>query len=136
MTSPPPKKSATARLWLALFAGYLLALFTGTHLPPGVVSLPGDQSDKVLHFSAYAGLAWLLAMAWESSTGQLNGRHLWFAWLAIVSFAAIDEVTQLLVHRDADPLDWLADAAGAAVGLCVFLLVRRVIAKFLTAKSH
>jgi VanZ family protein len=128
MTSPPPRKPASANLWLALFAAYLLALFTGTHLPPEVGSLPGDQSDKLLHFAAYAGLAWLLGMAWESSTGRLNGRHLWFAWLAITGFAAVDEVTQLLVHRDADPLDWLADAAGAAVGLGVFLLVRRATA--------
>jgi VanZ family protein len=129
MSSPSPQKPASPKLWLGLFAGYLLALFTGTHLPMEVVSLPGDQSDKLVHFAAYAGLAWLLAMAWESSTGRLNGRHLWFAWLAIVGFAAIDEVTQLFVHRDADPLDWLADAVGAAVGLWVFLLVRRVLAK-------
>jgi len=129
MTSPPPRKPASAKIWLLLFAGYLLALFTGTHLPLEVVVLPGDQSDKLVHFAAYAGLAWLLAMAWESSTGRLNGRHLWFAWLAIVSFAAFDEVTQLLVQRDAELFDWLADATGAAVGLWGFLLARRALAK-------
>ena len=129
MISPPPRKPTSTTLWLMLFAGYLLALFVGTHLPLEAASLPGDQIDKLVHFAAYAGLAWLLAMAWESSTGRLNGRHLWFAWLAIVSFAAIDEVTQLLVHRDADPFDWLADATGAVVGLGAFLLVRRMIAR-------
>lgn len=120
MTSTPPRKSSFAKLWLVLFAGYWLALVIGTHLPPGAVELPGDQSDKVVHFAAYAGLAWLLAMAWQHTTGRLNGRHLWFAWLAIVGFAAIDEVTQLLVGRDASVGDWLADAAGAALGLAVF----------------
>jgi VanZ family protein len=35
-------------------------------------------------------------------------------------FAMVDEVTQLLVRRDAELLDWTADAIGAAVGLAVF----------------
>jgi VanZ family protein len=43
-----------------------------------------------------------------------------FAWLAIVAFAIVDELTQLLVGRTAEVADWMADAAGAAVGLIIF----------------
>jgi VanZ family protein len=129
MSSSTPRQSLGAILWKVALAGYGIALLIGTHLPPTLPLLPSDGFDKLEHFTAYAGLAWLLTMAWESSTGRLNGRHLWFAWLAIIAFAAIDEVTQMFVHRDADVFDWLADAAGAAVGIGVFLLVRRLFAR-------
>ncbi len=120
MTDTKPQMPDASAIWRVLLAGYLLALVVGTHLPPAFAGLPGERGDKLVHVAAYAGLAWLLAMAWQSSTGLLNGRHLWFAWLAIVSFAAAHEVTQLLVGRTASVGDWLADAAGAAVGLAVF----------------
>jgi VanZ family protein len=126
MNTPPPRKPIFATLWLVLFAGYLLALFAGTHLPRQFASPSLEKSDKLVHFAAYAGLAWLLAMAWQSTTGRLNRRHLWFAWLAIVGFAAVDEVTQLLVHRDASSIDWLADVLGSATGLIVFTITRRL----------
>jgi VanZ family protein len=35
-------------------------------------------------------------------------------------YAAADELTQLLVGRTASVGDWLADAAGAALGLAFF----------------
>ena len=126
MTSTTPQKPNAAKLWWVLLAGYWLALVVSTHLPPAFVRLPGKDTDKLAHFAVYTGLASLLAMAWQSSTGRLNGRHLWFAWLAVASFAVADEVTQLLVSRDASVGDWLADAVGAAVGLAVFRLWQRI----------
>jgi VanZ family protein len=120
MTDTKPRMPNAPATWRVLLAGYWLALVVGTHLPPTFAGLPGERSDKLVHLAAYAGLAWLLAVAWQSSTGRLNGRHLRFAWLAIASFAAADEITQLLVGRSASVGDWLADAAGAAVGLAVF----------------
>lgn len=126
MSGTPLRKSGLATLWRLLLAGYLLALLTGTHLPPTFPGLPATPSDKVLHFLAYAGLAWLLAMAWSSTTGRLNNRHLAVAWLTLAVLAAADEVTQLLVHRSASVGDWLADVAGTATGLVVFCLTRRI----------
>lgn len=120
-----PQKLDAATIWRVLLAGYWLALFVGTHLPPTFPGLPGDNSDKLVHAAAFAGLAWLLATAWQSSVGRLNGRHLRFAWLAVVLYGAADELTQLLVGRSATMGDWLADAAGAALGLVIFAVWQR-----------
>jgi VanZ family protein len=65
-------------------------------------------------------LAILLAMAWQASSGRLNGRHLRLLWIAIAVFAVADEVTQMFVGREPSARDWLADVAGAAVGLIMF----------------
>jgi len=118
----PPDRSI---LWRLLLAGYWLTLLVATHLPKQVAGLPTNQADKLIHFAAYAVLAWLLAMAWQASVGRLNARHLKLVWLAVVFFGAIDEVTQPLVGRTASVADWLADAAGAVVGLLVFGLWQR-----------
>lgn len=126
MNRIPPRKFDIARLWQLLLGVYLVALVLGTHTPPMFQAVTEEVSDKVLHFFAYAGLAWLLAMAWQTSTGHLNRRHLRWAWLAIVLFAMIDEVTQPPFHRDASVWDLLADALGSATGLFVFTLTRRL----------
>lgn len=120
-----PQKPDAATIWRGLLAGYWLALFVGTHLPPTFPGLPGDNSDKLVHAAAFAVLAWLLATAWQSSVGRLNGRHLRFTWLAVVLYSAADELTQLLVGRSATLGDWLADAVGAALGLVIFAVGQR-----------
>jgi VanZ family protein len=113
-------------VWRVLLAGYWLTLLVATHLPAQVAGLPRNQADKLIHFVAYAVLAWLLASAWQASVGRLNARHLKFAWLVVVLYGAIDEITQPLVGRTMSVADWLADAAGAAVGLIVFRVTSRV----------
>jgi VanZ family protein len=125
MSDSPLKKLDLAWLWKLLLGMYWIALVIGTHLPPAAVKLPHDQSDKLWHFGGYLGLAFLLAAAWQASSGRLNGRHLRLLWGAIAVFAALDEVTQLLVGRDASVGDWLADVLGAAIGLIVFRALQR-----------
>jgi VanZ family protein len=120
---PPSDRSI---VWRVLLAGYWLTLLVATHLPTQVAGLPRNQADKLIHFVAYAVLAWLLATAWQASVGRLNARHLKFAWLVVVLYGAIDEITQPLVGRTLSVADWLADAAGAAVGLIVFRVTSRV----------
>jgi VanZ family protein len=112
------------RLWQLLLAAYWLAMLAGTHTPPRFHAVREELSDKLVHFAAYAGLAWLLAMAWQTSVGQLNRRHLRWAWLAIMLYAVLDEVTQPPFGRDASVWDLLADALGSATGLFVFTLTR------------
>ncbi len=105
-----------ARLVTVALAVYWILLILGTHLPgtsAGEVRLP----DKWLHFTAYAGLAFLLA-----TTATVYRRPRWstYAWMAAVLliFAAIDEASQgLIPGRHADLADWFADARGIAVGL-------------------
>ncbi len=119
-----PPLSTLCKLALA---GYVIALLTGTHLPPTTPFLPSGDFDKLYHFTAYAILAGLLATTWQFAGGNLTFRHLWWAWVAVAVFGALDEITQIPVHRDCSFWDWTADAIGAAVGLLLFVWLRRVI---------
>jgi len=109
---------------------FWLALVTATHIPPSENLASIETSDKLLHASAYMILAFLLVAAWELNAGRLNARHLFVAWLAVVVWAAIDEITQIPVGRDGDFWDWTADASGAAVGILLFVYARRMIERY------
>ena len=54
------------------------------------------------------------------TAGPLGWRQLCAVWALIVLYGAVDEVTQIPVGRNANLSDWLADAAGATVGLAIF----------------
>jgi VanZ family protein len=120
MTPATLEKRDGSALWRWALAGYWLALFAATHLPVHFPGLPGAGADWLVHFAAFAILAWLLVSAWERTVGRLHRRHLHAAWWLLVLYAAADELTQLLVGRTASAADWLADAAGAALGLALF----------------
>ena len=98
---------------------YWLLVFTGTHLSkaPQVI----ETSDKVLHFSAYTGLAFLLSL----NVWLHRGTFGWVQRLAIVglgsAYGVVDELTQIPVGRDCEFLDWVADTAGSSAGMAIFL---------------
>ena len=96
---------------------YWVALFYGTHtkIPPGM--LPGN-SDKVIHFFAYAGLGMLWAIL-RATQGALTWSNLSWKWLMLAAYGVFDELTQLLVNRNADLKDLLFDVSGAATGLTI-----------------
>jgi VanZ family protein len=119
----PPWRSV--KLWPILLAGYWLALFTGTHVPSDFPLLPSSINDKLMHTSAFAGLAFLLASAWQQLTGRLTGRHLCAAWLLLAAYGVVDELTQIPVGRSCDIRDWVADISGITVGLLAFWLWQR-----------
>ena len=134
MLNPPNRAKLTTLSKYAL-ALFWLALFAATHVPPTTSFLPPQGSDKVAHFAAYAMLALLLATTWQLASGLLTGRHLTFVWLAIVIYGALDEVTQIPVGRDCSIWDWTADALGAAIGLLLFVWLRRMMMKKMSYKE-
>ncbi len=101
-----------------MLAFYWLSLFVATHIPgrggPGVRHL-----DKVAHFVAYLGLAFLLTWA-------LNRRRSLRVSAAVVlavavCYAIVDESMQMLVPgRTADVWDALADVCGSLAGIGIF----------------
>lgn len=109
-----------------LAAVYFLALFVGTHLPPGQIGPPGI-SDKLAHFMGYAGLAVLVLAVWELSTGRLEARHFFAVWLAGTVYGALDEWTQIPVGRTCDMNDWAADVIGIVIGIVVYQLLRPLL---------
>ena len=119
--------TSNPRAWRILLACYWLTLFVLTHIPMTSVVRRVTTADKVAHVVAFAILAAVLATTWQLSAGRLSLPQLGWAWLVVVVFAAFDEWTQSFVGRQADIVDWIADAAGAAVGLAVFVWFRRSI---------
>jgi VanZ family protein len=104
---------------LAVLGGYWLALCVATHVPPEFSGLPSEGYDKIVHFSAFVGLAALLTAVWWFFRGRLTVWSAVAVWLLIVTYAACDELTQPWFRRTCDIYDWRADACGAATGIAL-----------------
>ena len=127
MSQYTPQGPDSSAIWRWFLVGYWVAICVATHVPSNVVALPGRFTDKPVHALMFAVLSWLLAMAWERSTGKLNARHLRNAWVLLVLYAAADELTQPWFGRTASFGDWLADGVGVTAGLLVFCAWQRRI---------
>jgi len=124
LTAAHPPANWPRRLAAAILVVYWIALVAGTHVPqPPMLIFPRALSDKWLHMLAYVGLSFLLSLNWS----------LWRPWAwwhalavlgALAAFGAVDEITQIPVGRDCEPMDWVADVIGSTVGLAIFLAVR------------
>ena len=77
-----------------------------------------DGSDKLVHFIAFAALAFPLAR-----TGR-------FGLIPVVvgasAFGGLIEVIQPTFGRSADMQDWIADIVGVALGIVLALIYRRL----------
>jgi VanZ family protein len=81
-----------------------------------------ENQDKVLHFFAFAVLAWTLAL-WIRPQRWLS--HPWIYSLVVVVvvavFGALDEYHQSFVpRREVSFYDWVADVSGAIAAVIVF----------------
>jgi VanZ family protein len=121
----PLRRSQVIALSMLGLAVYWLIIFTGTHIPPTSSLMPPEANDKLLHFTAYFLLAFGIALTWQLGSGILNSRHLWIVWVVAIVYGAVDEITQIPVHRDCDFWDWTADSCGAAAGVLIFVMLRR-----------
>ncbi len=115
--------SQLRRVAITVLSIYWLALFLGTHLPLSGKGM-GDHGDKLIHFLAFAGLAFLMSVG-------IGGRHpTWRAYLVVLSACALyggfDEFSQLFVGRHCDVWDWIADVGGTATGLLAYWIVTLV----------
>jgi VanZ family protein len=98
-------------------AGYLRHMLR-TDRPP---------SDKTLHFVAYAILAGLF-WACARLRGLSSTRAAFVVMTVVAVWAALDEVTQPFFNRCAEPLDWIYDMVGAAIGCAVVSLLAPMVA--------
>jgi hypothetical protein len=96
------------------FAAALFALVMA--LLPHPPQLPGNPSDKIQHIAAFATLGLLGFYAFPRLSA------LWLIG-ALSLFGAFIEIAQAIpvLHRDSDPLDWIADTAACLV---IILLLR------------
>ncbi|MCC7052281.1 MAG: VanZ family protein [Gemmatimonadaceae bacterium] len=106
--------------WLLPLAVVIgIATATSWPRPP---AMP-HNSDKVVHFTAYAILG--AAVAWAAMTGSVRRALLWV--VVVSALGALDEWHQQFIpSRRMDARDWMADTAGAVTGLSlVSALMRR-----------
>jgi VanZ family protein len=115
--------------WL-LVAFYCLLIFLQSAFPTPEklpdIGIPG--MDKLAHLLIYMILGLFFARAYAVSLPQILPVRWVFllAWLSTALYGASDEVHQAFVAaRSADAVDWLADAAGAALGAALYLRCRR-----------
>lgn len=111
------------RLVVAATAAYAALVVFATHYPkPQELVGGGLPSDKLLHFVAYGLLGFLAALVLRSR-GRLVGRVTPLLAAGLAVWCVIDEATQPLFGRHADPLDWMYDVIGLAVGIGTVLAV-------------
>lgn len=79
--------------------------------------IPGEPSDKVQHIVAFVVLALLGRLAYPATRKR-------FLLFGLMSFGALIEFAQSIpmLHRDADPLDWVADTGAALTVLVIAAL--------------
>lgn len=109
------RRWAPALFWAGLL--FLASSIPGSSLPsPGILHL-----DKVAHAAAYALLAYLVARA----RGTTDGRSLAIGAMLAALYGVSDEIHQRFTPgRDADALDAVANAVGAAAGVGGWALCR------------
>ena len=77
-----------------------------------------EGSDKLVHFIAFAALAFPL-----SRTGRIG---LLPVLIGASAFGAIIELIQPTFNRSAELSDWIADTLGVLIGIGIGLVYRRV----------
>jgi len=77
-----------------------------------------EGSDKLVHFIAFAALAFPLAR-----TGRLG---LVVVFTGASAFGGLIELIQPTFNRSADVGDWVADTVGVVIGIGAALLYRRL----------
>ncbi len=108
-----------ARIAAAATAAYTAVLVFATHYPkPQELLGTNAPSDKTLHVIAYAVLAGLVGLTLVAA-GRWTGAVIARVAGGLAIFGALDEITQPLpwFRRAADPLDWVFDLGGIAIGL-------------------
>ena len=90
--------------WAAALFAFAMAVV------PQPPQLPGAPSDKVQHIAAFLVLGGLASFAYPRTSPVYLGTGLSL-------FGAFIELVQYIpaLHRDSDPIDWIADTAAAAL---------------------
>jgi VanZ family protein len=114
--------------WRLALPAYWVALAAATHYPR--VRIPGElpSSDKILHFAAFAILAFLIWQVLARRARPLTAASVWIVAAIAIPYAAIDEYTQQFVGRYTELADWVANTAGIVCTLSVLELRRRITA--------
>lgn len=137
-TPSPVASSRWHHLAIGVLACYWVAVFASTHIPRVPLPTHFNLFDKVCHFSAFALLTLLAHLAWATrrpGLDRLPWKELAITMLVIAGYGALDEITQPLVGRSCELLDWAADVAGIVFATLVFAAGWALAYRHLT-RSH
>lgn len=106
---------------------YWPAQFITTHIPrPPQLQIFGR--DVTLHVTAYFILTVLYWLARYGGVRPDLRQFKTYAALGLMAlYAVVDELTQKLVGRDCDFLDWVSNMSGILLALALVFLLRRVV---------
>ena len=131
MACPPSINARTVfSNWLVLI-GFCALIFIQSHgLVLTNIPLP-MHLDKLLHFVCFALLAIFFFRAYHTLPFRASVKILVIiSVISTIGYAIGDEVHQSFIPlRVADKFDIIADAAGAMVGLAIYLMWRRRCAR-------
>jgi VanZ family protein len=112
-----------SRLLALLWAGLIFHLSGQSSLDVPLL-FPGQ--DKLLHALVFGLLGFLVLGGMRPAGKGFHPGSLLGAFLLVVLFGIVDEYHQSFVPgRTADPLDVLADAVGAIIGVGLMALIYR-----------
>ena len=101
---------------------YWCLLFAATHLPgPRLPPIP--VTDKTAHQISYFLLGVCLFSTLHLRRRRVPSQIAVIVLGTLLAYGAIDEWTQIPVHRSCEMADWNADAAGTGVSVLLCTLV-------------
>jgi hypothetical protein len=114
----------SGRLWPAVFWLCFAAVAVLALLPREQAVALASVGDKFQHIMAFATLALLGRLAFP----RLGGLRL---LLGLSLFGALIEVLQAIpwLHRDSDPIDWIADTLAAGTVLALMPALSRLLSR-------
>ncbi|HEY0627030.1 MAG TPA: VanZ family protein [Allosphingosinicella sp.] len=109
------QRALVLTFWVLIVVTFLVSTW------PRPFRVPGDPSDKLLHFSIFLVLTALAAAAYPKARLARIG-------VGMALFGAAIEAVQAMpfVNRSPEFLDWIADIAGAGLALMAAALIRRL----------
>ena len=108
--------------WPTMLIVTIILYATMVSHPVGVDNLPHiPHIDKLIHATMMGGLVGAIAFDWQRNNRdeRLTPALMWALFGVVMSFSILDELMQGMINsaRSADPLDFIADCAGAIVAI-------------------
>jgi VanZ family protein len=136
---PEARRTRWSRVapWLPpVTVGYWCLLAILTHWPRRHPFPPRMlYEDKLAHFLAYSGLAFLISLTlhagtlWRRGTASPRLARMGIALVVVMLYGVVDELTQPWFGRNCELADWFADLGGALVGLTASWFTLRYISR-------
>jgi VanZ family protein len=102
-------------IWFVLACVATVAVLLVSHVPQEVAAeMQGGFGDKLPHAVVYGVLTWCWLKAFDRGPGR-SMRSMLGIMLVPIAAGTVAELTQPLVGRCCDPMDWVANVVGVSV---------------------